>query len=93
MGANIKVETKCLGELPCRFKEKNHFHGAVINGPTKLQSANLTVRDLRSGIAHVIAALAAEGESVIEGVEEIDRGYERIDERLRKLGADIRRES
>ncbi|MBI2604414.1 MAG: UDP-N-acetylglucosamine 1-carboxyvinyltransferase, partial [Candidatus Harrisonbacteria bacterium] len=53
--------------------------------------ANLTVRDLRSGIAHIIAALTASGESVISGIEEIDRGYERIEERLRLLGADIER--
>lgn len=91
MGADIKVETKCLGEITCRFKGENYYHSAVINGAKKLRSANLTVRDLRSGIAHVIAALIAEGESVIDGVEEIDRGYERIDERLRKLGAEIKR--
>ena len=47
--------------------------------------------DLRAGMAHMIAALSAEGESVIAGVEHIDRGYERIDERLRALGADIKR--
>lgn len=91
MGADIKVETKCLGELACRFKDKTCHHSALINGPRKLKPAKLTVRDLRSGIAHVIAALTAEGESVIEGIEEIDRGYERIDERLRQLGAEIKR--
>jgi len=89
MGAEIKVEARCLGELPCRFKNKEFNHGATILGPRPLRGANLVVRDLRSGIAHVIAALAADGESVIDGVEEIDRGYERIDERLRALGADI----
>jgi len=41
----------------------------------------------------VIAALVSKGETKIEGIEEIDRGYERIDERLRKLGADVRREA
>lgn len=92
MGADIKVETQCLGEINCRFKEKNCHHSAVINGAKKLRASNLMVRDLRSGIAHVIAALTANGESVIDGIEEIDRGYERIDERLKKLGADITRE-
>ena len=98
MGADIKVETKCLEEnsrLPvvgsCRFKNKNFSHSAIITGPRKLEPASLTVRDLRSGIAHVIAALIADGESVIDGVEEIDRGYENLDDRLRKLGADIKR--
>jgi UDP-N-acetylglucosamine 1-carboxyvinyltransferase len=42
-------------------------------------------------MAHLIAALVAEGESVIEGAEEIDRGYEYLDKRLQKLGADIER--
>ncbi|MBI2037067.1 MAG: UDP-N-acetylglucosamine 1-carboxyvinyltransferase [Candidatus Liptonbacteria bacterium] len=92
MGADIKVFSKCLGELPCRFQGHGFAHSAIIHGPTPLRSATLSVRDLRSGIAHIIAALSAEGESVIEGVEEIDRGYERIDERLRELGADIVRE-
>jgi len=91
MGANITVDRKCLGELDCRFKDKGFNHSALIAGPTKLKAANLTVRDLRSGIAHVIAALVAEGESVINGVEEIDRGYRDLDGRLRALGADIRR--
>ena len=49
------------------------------------------VRDLRGGMVDIIAALVAKGESEIEGVEEIDRGYENIDERLRKLGAEIQR--
>ncbi len=91
MGADITVQTKCLGEITCRFKDKNFNHGAIIRGAIKLQPARLVVRDLRSGIAHLIAALTADGESTIEGVEEIDRGYEKIDTRLRRLGADIRR--
>ncbi len=89
MGADIKVFTKCLGELPCRFAEKGFNHSAVINGPHALHGKELYVRDLRSGIAHVIAALIANGESVIHGIEEIDRGYENIEERLQSLGADI----
>ncbi len=93
MGANTTVFSKCLGELPCRFNGSSFAHSAVINGGTKLKGANLKVRDLRSGIAHIIAALTAYGTSVIDGIEEIDRGYERIDERLQKLGADIRRVS
>ncbi|MDO8466916.1 MAG: UDP-N-acetylglucosamine 1-carboxyvinyltransferase [bacterium] len=91
MGAEIKVQAKCLGEVPCRFAGKTFLHSAEITGPSKLHSAKLTVRDLRSGIAHVIAALVAEGESEIDGIEELDRGYENLDERLRKLGADIKR--
>jgi UDP-N-acetylglucosamine 1-carboxyvinyltransferase len=91
MGANIKVFSKCLGELPCRFAGNGEPHSAVISGPTRLRGRNLKVRDLRAGIAHLIAALIAEGESVVEGVEEIDRGYEDLDGRLKSLGADIER--
>ncbi len=93
MGADITVFAKCLGELTCRFNGKGFNHSAVINGPTPLHGANVTVRDLRSGIAHIIAALTATGESVISGIEEIDRGYEAIEKRLRQLGADIVRQS
>lgn len=91
MGADIKIFSKCLGELPCRFNGKNYEHSAMISGPTPLFGRNIAISDLRAGMAHLIAALIAQGESVIEGVEEIDRGYEKIDERLKKLGADIKR--
>ena len=47
--------------------------------------------DIRAGVALLIAALSAEGKSIIQNIEQIDRGYENIDERLRKLGADIKR--
>ena len=92
MGADIKVFSKCLGELNCRFNGLAHNHSAIINGATPLHSAELEVRDLRSGMVNVLAALIANGQSIISGVEEIDRGYFKIDERLRKLGASIRRE-
>ena len=66
-------------------------HRAIINGPSKLFARRLISPDIRAGIALVIAALIAKGESVIENVIQIDRGYERIEERLQKLGADIKR--
>ena len=91
LGAKISVSAECAG-TPCRFQGKGFLHSAAIEGPTSLRGGALKIRDLRSGIAHVIAALTAHGESIIEGVEELDRGYERIDERLRALGAEIRRE-
>jgi len=92
MGADIKVVSKCLGELNCRFNQCNHMHSAVISGESKLKGGNVVVRDLRSGMAHIIAALTANGETVIDGIEEIDRGYENIDTRLKELGANIIRE-
>lgn len=89
MGADISVFSKCLGELPCRYNGQGYPHSAIISGPASLRGIRLTVRDLRAGMAHLIAALVAEGESVIEGIEEIDRGYEDLDTRLKALGADI----
>jgi len=91
MGASIKISVECLGELPCRFKGKGFYHSAIINGPSELKGVSITVRDLRSGIAHLIAALTASGESEISGIEEIERGYYKIDERLRSLGASIKK--
>ena len=52
----------------------------------------MTSPDIRAGMALMIAALCAEGRSVIDNADMVDRGYERIDERLRELGADIGRE-
>ena len=90
LGAKIKVSDDCLGS-PCRFLGQTFNHSARITGPTKLRGGELTITDIRAGMAHVIAALIAEGESVVSGVEHIDRGYEKLDERLRGLGVDIKR--
>ena len=66
-------------------------HRVVVTGPSRLYGQRLTSPDIRAGMAILIAALCAEGRSVIGNVGEIDRGYERIDERLRALGAQIER--
>lgn len=66
-------------------------HRVVVNGPTKLYGKKLTSPDLRAGIAMIIAALIAEGQTEIDNIYQIDRGYEDIDGRLRALGADIKR--
>jgi UDP-N-acetylglucosamine 1-carboxyvinyltransferase len=89
MGAKIIVSKECFGE-ECRFSGK-FPHSAEVAGPTVLRGISLEVPDLRAGMAHLTAALIAEGESEISGIEEIDRGYERIHERLKYLGADIKR--
>lgn len=68
-----------------------YFHAARIYGPTALHNGVLTISDLRAGATLVLAALAARGQSVIFGVEHLDRGYEKFDERLKNLGADIQR--
>jgi UDP-N-acetylglucosamine 1-carboxyvinyltransferase len=66
-------------------------HRAVVTGPAKLHGQRLESPDIRAGMAMIIAALCAEGTSVIGNIGQIDRGYERIDERLRGLGASIER--
>jgi UDP-N-acetylglucosamine 1-carboxyvinyltransferase len=68
-------------------------HRCIVQGPTKLYGENLESPDIRAGMALVIAALAADGESVIRNVGQIDRGYERVDEKLSKLGGRIARVS
>jgi UDP-N-acetylglucosamine 1-carboxyvinyltransferase len=68
-------------------------HRAVVVGPSQLYGQSLSSPDIRAGMTLVIAALAAEGTSVIANVNQIDRGYERLDEKLRSLGADIHRRS
>jgi UDP-N-acetylglucosamine 1-carboxyvinyltransferase len=67
-------------------------HRAIIVGGNRLSGANITSPDIRAGMALLIAALCAKGTSVIHNVQQIDRGYERIDERLNALGARITRE-
>ncbi|MHB1326992.1 MAG: UDP-N-acetylglucosamine 1-carboxyvinyltransferase [Gemmatimonadales bacterium] len=66
-------------------------HRAVISGPSPLRGGVVESPDIRAGMAMLLAALAAEGQSVIHNVGQIERGYERIDERLRALGAEIQR--
>jgi len=91
MGAYIEISGECLGFSPCRFASQAANHSVRIRGPVKLYGAAIAMTDIRAGMAHIIAALAAEGESIITGVEHIDRGYEKIEERLGRLGADIKR--
>jgi UDP-N-acetylglucosamine 1-carboxyvinyltransferase len=66
-------------------------HRAIVVGPCRLRGDRLESPDIRAGMAMVIAALAADGRSEIGNIRQIDRGYERIDERLRELGARIER--
>ncbi|TMK71107.1 MAG: UDP-N-acetylglucosamine 1-carboxyvinyltransferase [Actinobacteria bacterium] len=66
-------------------------HRAVVTGPARLFGQQMASPDIRAGMAMLIASLCAEGTSTIGNVGEIDRGYERIDERLRALGAQIER--
>lgn len=66
-------------------------HRCIVNGPTRLNGEKLESPDIRAGMAMLLAALAADGQSTIRNVGQIDRGYERVDEKLRSLGAKIER--
>jgi len=66
-------------------------HRAVVNGPARLYGERMESPDIRAGMAMLIASLCAEGTSTIGNIGQIDRGYERIDERLRAVGAHIER--
>ncbi|CAB4346832.1 unannotated protein [freshwater metagenome] len=68
-------------------------HRAIVSGPSQLRGERVDSPDIRAGMAMLIAALCANGRSEIGNVGQIDRGYERIDERLRALGAKIERRS
>lgn len=91
MGAAITISTNCPPDAPCRYHGQEFKHLATITGPTPLAGAHITMPDIRAGMAHLVAALIAQGESIVSGVEHIDRGYEKLDERLRELGADVKR--
>ncbi len=67
-------------------------HRCIVIGPTSLYAEKMESPDIRAGMSLVLAALAAEGKSVIRNVGQIDRGYEKIEEKLRSLGAHIQRE-
>ena len=75
MGANIKIEGR----------------RAVVRGKTPLSGAAVQASDLRASASLVLAALVADGETIIDRVYHIDRGYERMEEKLRGIGAQIRR--
>jgi UDP-N-acetylglucosamine 1-carboxyvinyltransferase len=66
-------------------------HRVVVTGPTELRGKKLTSPDLRAGITMVLAGMIAKGETRIENIYQIDRGYEKIEQRLQKLDADIKR--
>ena len=66
-------------------------HRCVVSGPARLRGGTVESPDIRAGMAMLLAALAAEGQSTIHNIGQIERGYERIDERLRALGADLER--
>lgn len=97
MGADISFFTPSvenpeqLYNFNCDNTVNNKDQAIKIKGPTKLHEAILRTTDLRAGATLILAALSSDGESYVHGLEHIDRGYEKIDERLKSLGADIKR--
>jgi len=89
MGANITTSTDCFGTLTCRWRGKGCVHSCRVEGPTSLQATTIAVPDIRAGMAHLIAALIAEGTSTLTGIEHLDRGYQDLATRLQALGANI----
>lgn len=89
MGARVQLFQACLGGCACRFRHAGHFHSAVIIGPTKLKGTELEIPDLRGGFSYLVAALIADGTSILKNVHLIERGYENILEKFTQLGARI----
>ena len=89
MGARIQVFSECLGGRDCRFRQLGHQHSAVIWGPTPLRGAEIEIPDLRAGFSYLVAAVLAQGRTSISGVRYIERGYDRVVEKFRSLGASI----
>jgi UDP-N-acetylglucosamine 1-carboxyvinyltransferase len=90
MGANINLFSTCLGEVPCRFKNKNHIHSAIIHGPTPLQGGNFKLpTDIRAGMCLVIAGLVASGTTLLSNIQELQRKYDNIVEKLNNMGGDV----
>jgi len=89
MGARIQVFSECLGGRDCRFRQLGHQHSAVILGPTPLRGAEIEIPDLRAGFSYLVAAVLAQGRTSISGVRYIERGYDRVVEKFRALGASI----
>ena len=67
-------------------------HRVIVSGPTKLMADRLFCKDIRAGISVILAAMVAEGTSIIENVEVVDRGYQDIENRLKNLGVSIKKQ-
>lgn len=89
MGADISLFKQCLGGKACRFASQSFSHSMIVKGPTPLVAKEITIPDLRAGFAYVMAAVIAEGTSVLSGLHFLERGYEKIVPKLASLGADV----
>jgi len=83
--------TQCLGATACRFGNRDFLHTAKVTGPARLEDRDLAIPDLRAGFGYVLAALVADGTSVISGTRYLERGHEDPAGKLQAIGADIDR--
>jgi UDP-N-acetylglucosamine 1-carboxyvinyltransferase len=97
MGAHAELfnpvveDPKTIYNFNLEDDNPSYFHAVQIIGPTPLHEAVVKMDDIRAGAAVVLAALTAKGTTTIFGIEKLDRGYEKFDERLRSLGAKVER--
>ncbi|MBI4670625.1 MAG: UDP-N-acetylglucosamine 1-carboxyvinyltransferase [Chloroflexi bacterium] len=90
LGAKTQLTTHCLGSVPCRYRDQGHEHSAIIMGPTPFHDADeITIPDLRAGLAYVIAAAIAPGETQVNGIAFLERGYGDIAPRLTAMNLGI----
>ncbi|MEL6527852.1 MAG: UDP-N-acetylglucosamine 1-carboxyvinyltransferase, partial [Chloroflexota bacterium] len=80
----------CLGSKPCRFKDRDHLHSAIIRGITPLHGTQVEIPDLRAGFAYLMAGLVAEGETELTNVHYMERGYANIVDKMASIGAQLR---
>lgn len=91
MGADIKIEY-LPDEVQGRFRHMHYQQSAIISGPSILKPMDMTVPDIRAGLAVVVAALVADGTSTLDGLHHLERGYEDLVGKLKSIGADIETE-
>jgi UDP-N-acetylglucosamine 1-carboxyvinyltransferase len=93
MGAVIDTYDQCLGESACRFDTSASYHSALIAGPAELVGSELVMPDIRAGFGLVVGAIAAHGQSLLEGVHHLERGYDNVAEKLSSVGCEIKSSS
>ncbi len=93
LGAKTEIVSTCLGSLPCRYKDQDQMHSALIHGPSKLSAINtpIVIPDLRAGLSYLIAAVLASGETTLSAVEQIERGYGNLESKLKDTNLEITR--
>lgn len=92
MGADVTLFRQCLGGKECRFSSQSYAHSLIVSGVTALRGKEINVPDLRAGFAYVMAAVIAKEESVISGLEFLDRGYGDLDQKLAALDVNFQRQ-